>query len=171
MGLTVAFDLNKPCTHSSFAAAVGVSPPRVTALIAAGVLKPGETAGEWLKAYCAQQRDAASGHAGDLQTERAALTREQTIGQKLKNEIAFGEYAPISLLMDTLANASASIASRFDGLRPQLRRRRPNLTEEDLDAIELILSDARTEWSRATAELVTQRVDDFSEDDDDEDEK
>jgi phage terminase Nu1 subunit (DNA packaging protein) len=159
-------DLSAPCGQRAFGTLVGLSDSRVSRLVSDGTLRRGATAAEWIRAYAGRQREAASGQAGNLADERAALTRSQRVAQDIKNRVAEGEFAPVSLLTDALANASAAVAARFDGMRPYLRRRCPDLTEAHLDVIERALSEARAQWVADTVSLVEQRVDELADEPD-----
>ena len=99
--------------------------------------------------------------------ERAALAREQRIGQALKNAVAQGEFAPIGLLADVLAQAAATVAQRFDALPGDLRRACPDLTDHQLEQLSRALASARNEWVKATASLAEQRLVEVAPDDDD----
>jgi phage terminase Nu1 subunit (DNA packaging protein) len=161
--------LGQRCEQQEFAAAVGIAPPRVSTLIAEGHLQSGGTAGQWLLAYCARLREQAAGRTMELSAERAALAREQRIGQALKNAVAQGEYGPVGLLADVLAQASAAVAQRFDALPGELRTACPDLSDQQLEQLGRTLSSARNEWVRSTAALIDRRLADIaSEEDDDE---
>lgn len=123
-------------------------------------------------AYIRQLREVAAGRAStaadalDLAAERAALARSQRVGQELKNAVAQGEYAPIGLLGDVLAAASAAVVDRFDSLPGLLRKACPTLPTEARDAIAKVIASARNEWIKHTAELVMRELDQISVDDD-----
>jgi phage terminase Nu1 subunit (DNA packaging protein) len=157
------------CQQQEFAAAVGIAPPRVSTLISEGHLPPDGTAGQWLLAYCARLREQAAGRTMELSAERAALAREQRIGQALKNAVAQGEYGPVGLLADVLAQASAAVAQRFDALPGELRRACPDLSDLQLEQLARTLSSARNEWVRSTAALVDRRLAEIAADGDDDD--
>ncbi len=160
--------LTMPIRQEDFAAVVGISQPRVAQLVAEGVLPRDGTAAQWLLAYCERLREQAAGRGQELTIERAALARSQRIGQEIKNAVAQGEYAPIGLLADALAEASASVAARFDSLAAQLQRRFPQLTEEDRAQLVSMIAAARNAWAEETQTLMTRRLDELAEDADDE---
>ena len=171
--MTLREALSVTCLQQDFADAVGISPARVSTLIAEGVLPADAPAGVWLEIYCARLREQAAGRGQELTMERAALAREQRIGQEIKNRVAQAEYAPIGLLTDVLAAASAAVSARFDAMPSKLRKAVPDLTHEQMTAIELLHVDARAEWVRATAALMDARIDELADDiepDDDGDE-
>jgi phage terminase Nu1 subunit (DNA packaging protein) len=103
----------------------------------------------------------------DLVQERAALAREQRHGIELKNAVARGEFAPIALLSEVLATASMSVVERFEQLPGALKKTCPDLPEAARDQVMGLLANARNEWVRSTAELVSSRIG-MSDDGDDE---
>ncbi|CAN7364926.1 hypothetical protein LJR118_002164 [Acidovorax sp. LjRoot118] len=155
---------------------VSLSEARISQLVADGVLVRGDSAQEWLAAYCERLRDQAAGRLGDgvggldLVQERAALAREQREGQAIKNAVARKEYAPVGLLADVLGQAASAVVGRFDQLEATLRKACPDLPHEAKIAILQVIASARNEWIRSTAKLVSQSVDAMLESDaDDED--
>lgn len=127
--------MRQAISQAEFGAWVGVSEARVSQFMAEGVLTRGESGHEWLIAYCERMRDMAAGRASselgglDLVQERAALAREQRLGIAIKNAVARGEYAPISLLAEVLATASQSVSERFEQLPGLLRKGCPELPD------------------------------------------
>lgn len=154
-----------PVSQAEFAEMIGVSEARVSQLIAERVIARGETAHEWLLAYCERLRDQAAGRAGsetgglDLVQERAALAREQRMGQAIKNAVARREYAPVGLLADVLGNAASAVVDRFDQLEGVLRKAVPDLPDEAKTAVMIVIANARNEWIRGTERLVNDAVD------------
>ena len=117
----MVIDLNEQGTQTALALLVGVTQPTISNLMSEGKLPSSGTLGELLQAYCARLRDQAAGRLGDslgldLVQERAALAREQRIGQAIKNGVARKEYAPVGLLADVLGTASSAVVDRFDHL-------------------------------------------------------
>ena len=159
--------LDQQVSQAEFAAMIGVSEARASQLVSEGVIVRGDTAHEWLVAYCERLRDQAAGRAGaemgglDLVQERAALAREQRISQALKNDIARGEYAPIGLLTDVLSTASAAVVDRFEQLEGSLRKACPDLPDEARTTIMTVIASARNEWIRSTAQLVDRSLDEL----------
>jgi len=78
--------------------------------------------------------------------ERAALAREQRIGQAIKNGVARKEYAPVGLLADVLGTASSAVVDRFDHLEGVLAKSCPDLPEDAKTAVLTVIADARNEW-------------------------
>lgn len=156
--------MRQAISQAEFGAWVGVSEARVSQLMAEGVLTRGESGHEWLIAYCERMRDIAAGRASsetgglDLVQERAALAREQRLGIAIKNAVARGEYAPISLLAEVLATASQSVSERFEQLPGLMRKVCPELPDAARDKLMSAIADARNQWVRATARLVSEAV-------------
>lgn len=165
--------LEQQVSQAEFAQMIGVSEARVSQLVGEGVITRGDTAQGWLTSYCERLRDQAAGRAGsetgglDLVQERAALAREQRIGQAMKNAIARGEYAPIGALSDVLGMASSAVVDRFDQLEGSLRKACPDLPEEARATVMQVIASARNEWIRSTARLVSEQLDALAEVDDD----
>ena len=157
-------DLGKPVLQADVAGVVGVSQQAISALMGEGKLPNSGTLGEVLQAYCQRLRDQAAGRMGgevgglDLVQERAALAREQRIGQAMKNAIARGEYAPVGALADVLGMASSAVVDRFDQLDGALRKACPDLDEGARETVLQVIASARNEWIRATAKLVADQV-------------
>lgn len=150
-------------TQQMLADILGVSQPRISQYMADGVIPQG-TLLEQIQAYSAWLREQAAGRGSamigglDLVQERAALAREQRVSYEIKNAVARGEYAPIGLLADVLAQASAAIADRFDALPGLLRKACPDLPADARDTIGKVIAGARNEWARSTAELVVREL-------------
>lgn len=161
-------DLSAPVLQEEFAAMVGISQPKVSQLISEGVIPRDGTAAEWLLAYCERLREQAAGRGQELTSERAALARSQRIGQDLKNAVAQKQYAPIGLLTDVLAAASAALVDRFDAFPADLRKRCPDLSEEVRLQLENLVGDARNEWARATTAAAMRAIEDIAGGDEDE---
>lgn len=162
--MKVIEQLQQVVSQAEFGQWVGISEARVSQLMSEGVLARGETGHQWLVAYCQRMRDIAAGRASseagglDLVQERAALAREQRHGIALKNAVARGEYAPISLLAEVLATASQSVSERFEQMPGMLRKVCPELPDAARDQLMSAIADARNEWVRATRRLVVEEV-------------
>ena len=130
-------------------------------MVSRGVLENGAPLRQWLLAYCGRLREQAAGRMGseagglDLAQERAALAREQRHGIAIKNAVARGEYAAISLLAEVLAGASQAVGERFEHLPGQLRKVCPDLPPAAVDQLMTAIASARNEWVRQTATLVS----------------
>jgi phage terminase Nu1 subunit (DNA packaging protein) len=168
----VVIDLSTPYTQAALAALVGVSQQAISAWAADGRLPDSGRLGEVLVAYCARLREQAAGRVGadvgglDLVQERAALAREQRMGQAIKNAVARKEYAPVGLLADVLGLAASAVVDRFDQLEGTLRKAVPDLSDEAKTAVMQVIANARNEWIRATERLVTEAIDAMQADDD-----
>lgn len=155
--------LAAPISQAEFAQIVGISEARVSTLISEGVLVKGDSAHGWLLGYCDRLRDMAAGRhsAGglDLVQERAALARSQREAQELKNAVARGEFAPIGLLADVLGEASSAVVDRMDQVEGDLRKACPDLPEDARVVVLRTLANARNEWIRSTAKLISDKMD------------
>lgn len=155
--------LAAPISQAEFAQIVGISEARVSTLISEGVLVKGDSAHGWLLGYCDRLRDMAAGRhsAGglDLVQERAALARSQREAQELKNAVARGEYAPIGLLADVLGQAASAVVDRMDQVEGDLRKACPDLPEDARVVVLRTLANARNEWIRSTAKLISDKMD------------
>lgn len=157
--------LDQPISQAEFAQLIGVSEARVSQLVSEGIIARGDTASAWLLGYCERLRDQAAGRAGaeggglDLVQERAALAREQRIGQAIKNQVARREFAAVGLLADVLARAASAVVDRFDQLEGTLRKAVPDLPDEAKVAVLQVVAHARNEWIRGTERLVAEEVD------------
>lgn len=163
-------ELSRPISQTAFGRMVGRSEARVSQLVADGTLPAGGTALEWLHAYIDRLSAEAAGRASDgpldLSQERAALARSAREMNEQKLSVLRGEYAPIGLLADVLAAASAAVVDRFDALPGRLRKECPDLPEGARDAIASTLASARNEWIRSTAELAIARLEELAGTDD-----
>lgn len=157
--------LEQHISQAEFAEIIGVSEARVSQLVSDGILVRGDSAAEWLVAYCERLRDQAAGRAGsevgglDLVQERAALAREQREGQAIKNAVARKEYAPVGLLADVLGMASSAVVDRFEQLEGALRKACPDLPDEAKTTVQQVIAAARNEWIRSTERLVADSID------------
>ncbi len=156
--------LDAPISQAEFAQIIGVSEARVSQLVSEGVLTRGETAAEWVIAYCERLRDQAAGRLGDslgldLVQERAALAREQRIGQEIKNAVARKEYAPVGLLADVLGQAASAVVDRFEQLEGMLKKACPDLPDEAKTTVMTVIAQARNQWIAGTERLVADSID------------
>lgn len=156
-------DLKRHMTQAEFGELVGISQQAVSDFIKGAALGPA-TGGEMLLAYCDRLREMAAGRAGfetgglDLVQERAALAREQRIGYEIKNAIARGTYAPITLLSEVLATANQAVVERFEQLPSMLRKACPDMPEAARDQVMQSIASARNEWVSRTGELVAKQL-------------
>ncbi len=164
-------DLDRTATQEQFGGVVGVSQQAVSAMVQDGRLPRDGTLGQMILAYCERLREQAAGRLGvgvgeglDLVQERAALAREQREGQAIKNAIARGEYAPISMLEDVLAVATSAVVDRFDHLEGALSRAVPDLPDAAKTTVLSVIASARNEWIKSTERLVFEAVDQMVDD-------
>lgn len=132
--------LQSAITQKVFGEIVGISQPAVSDLIKRGVLTDGDTAKNWLVAYCSHLREQAAGRAGsdgslDLVSERARLAKEQADKVAFQNAITRNRLAPVELLEEVLAKAAGRINGIFDAIPGMIKRRVPSLTSDDVDMI------------------------------------
>lgn len=147
---------------------IGVSEPAVSGLVKRAVIRPGDTAAEWLTAYCAHLREQAAGRSLDLSEERAGLAREQKLLARIKKQRELGEWAPIANLTLLLSRVTAQMASSFDGIPVQLKRQCSWLTAEQLNTVRNELATIRNllvvvgeEATSVTAPEVADYVDEY----------
>jgi len=152
--------LDQPATQKAFGDVVGISQPAASDLIKRGVLRPGGTFGEWIRAYCAHQREIAAGRVavGDINlvTERARLASEQADRVAMLNAERRRELVPLGWVAAVIARHCRQIAGIFDGIVPSLRRIDINLTAADLEHLEREITKARNlagEFDLTTADL------------------
>lgn len=166
-------DLGVQIRQDQLAALLGISEARVSQLVSDGVLLPGENGLQWLHAYCARLREQAAGRSSsgglDLAQERAALAREQRASYAIKNAVALGEYAPISLLSDVLSFASQAVVDRLEALTAQIKRAAPGMDDVTRRVIDQTIASCRNEWVRSTADLTAARLAELASDVDDDD--
>lgn len=140
-------DLSTSFTQSEFGALVGISQRAVSEMLARGVIAEGENGGAWLRAYCEHLRTIAAGRAAagdlDLATERALLARAQRTRIERENAVRAGELAPAYLIEEVLSKAGAKVASIFDAIPGQVKRRVPTLPASALELIRAEVAKAR----------------------------
>lgn len=140
-------DMASRVTQQQFGLAVGISQPAVSDLLSRGVLTTGETAGEWLKEYCAHLRETAAGRMAsgdlDLAAERARLAKEQADRVSMQNAVTRGELAPVYLIEEVLAKAGVRAGKILEAIPGMVKRRVPALTSSDVNAIADEIAKAR----------------------------
>ncbi|HYF17700.1 MAG TPA: hypothetical protein VEA40_07495 [Ramlibacter sp.] len=165
---TAAHQLERQLTQAEFAQLIGVSDAKVSQLLNEGVIAEGDTGLAWLRSYLHRLREQAAGRDNALTQARAALAGEQRLNMALKNASLLKTWAPIGMLSEVLANASQSVADRFDALPGEIKKLHPDLTDEHLASFERLLAKARNEWvgQTVTAKLLGQPGDDVAAEDD-----
>lgn len=140
-------DLNKKTSQANFAKMVGITQPAVSGLISRGILVTGDTAGNWLLAYCGNLREEAAGRAttGDLvlTDERARLAAAQADKLELELAVTRAELAPVATIEQVLVRAGGKVAAMLDAIPPTLKRRLPVLTDADIGVVRLEIAKAR----------------------------
>ncbi len=137
-------------TQADFARHAGIAAPTVARYIKKGVLTLNE-GGKLdmpaaLHAFVEHLTGVAAGRGGedqaDLTKERALLTREQKIGQKMKNAIARGEYLLARDVERRWGNDYAAVMNAMIALPNDLALLLPHLSKHDLSTIDRAIRDA-----------------------------
>lgn len=119
-------DVGKSISQKEFGQLVGISQQAVSDLIGRGVLSDEGVLGVWLREYCGNLREQAAGRktSGDLvlADERARLAAEQADKVAMQNKISRNEYAPVSVIEETLASVGRQIAGLLEALPVKLKR-------------------------------------------------
>lgn len=134
-------------TQSQFGDLVGISQQAVSELARRQILAEGGNAGDWLRSYCEHLREVAAGRGGEfsveLAGERARLAREQADKIAMQNAVTRGELAPARLLEEVLAKVGARAGRILETIPGEIRRRLPQLTSDDIGAVNRIVAKAR----------------------------
>ncbi len=166
-------------TQADIARRLGVSPALVSVLKKRGMpVHSAEAAAAWrrqnvdvrARAYAppppagpqSQATALAEDSAGaplDLAQERALLIRAQRQEVEGRLRLAAGEYAPISLLSQVLADASSAVVTHLEHLPARIKRACPLLPARALDEVQAVVAAARNEWVRSTCKLVAAKID------------
>lgn len=91
--------------------------------------------------------------AEDLDKEKLRLTREQRIGQELKNAQTRRDLAPVPLIDWTLSKVGAQIASILEALPLKVKRMLPRLTATEVEHIRREVVKAQNAAARVTVDL------------------
>ncbi|KRB18640.1 hypothetical protein ASE08_05240 [Rhizobacter sp. Root16D2] len=156
--------LSHPLTQEQFGDLVGVSQQAISELLGRGILKAGQPASAWLRAYTKHLREQAAGRGadGELARERARLAREQADRVAMDNAVNRRELAPVAVLELVLAKMAGDVGSLLQGLVPRVRRR-VELPTEALRIFEEEVSKAR---NRAAALSLADAEDEPDEEED-----
>jgi phage terminase Nu1 subunit (DNA packaging protein) len=140
-------DLGMQVSQRDFADIIGVSEPAVSGLSKRGVIRDGQSVGEWIIGYCAHLREVAAGRAAagdlDLASERARLARAQAEKVEMQNAQTRRDLAPVYLIEEVLAKAGARVAGILDAIPGAVRRRVSALSSEEIDMISREIARAR----------------------------
>lgn len=153
-------------SQAEIAAHLDISDRRLRELLAEwGISHKQATLSDIRLRYIRKLREEAAGRQSkaeniDLVEERALLAREQRIRLERANALDRGETAPIGVLTDILATASAAVSDRLDALPAAIMRAQPDLPPAVRSAIETTVHKARIEWRRKTVQLVVAELED-----------
>lgn len=140
-------DPHAPTTQAAFGDLVGISQPAVSGLVEREILAPGGTLKDWVRAYTEHLRVQAAGRAAmgslDLATERARLASEQADRVAMQNAEKRKELAPSHALEEILTRAGSRAGKILDTIPGLLKRRLPQLSADDIKAVELVIVKAR----------------------------
>ena len=155
-------NLNTTCTQAQFGELVGIGQPAVSDLMARDVLTPGQTAGQWLQAYCAHLREMAAGRGmdGELAYQRAELARVSRERAEIKLKVERAEFAPVALIEQVLASIGRSVAGLLEPLTAQLHKLCQALTHDDVSHIQAEISKACDIAAAASLSLLDESEDD-----------
>lgn len=137
-------DLHANCTQAEFGELVGVSQQAVSDMVGRKVLAPGQSASQWLQAYCEHLREQAAGRGadGELAFQRSELARVSRERAEIKLALERRDYAPVALIEQVLSQVGRSIAGVLEPIHVNLHRLCPNLTPDDLKLIQREVSKA-----------------------------
>lgn len=149
-------DLQANCTQAEFGDLVGVSQQAVSDMIGRKVLAPGNSAGQWLRAYCEHLREQAAGRGadGELAFQRSELARVSRERAEIKLALERRDYAPVALIEQVLSQVGRSIAGVLEPIHVNLHRLCPNLAPDDLKLIQREVSRACDVAAAASLELL-----------------
>ena len=155
-------NLNTTCTQAQFGELVGIGQPAVSDLMARDVLAPGQTAGQWLQAYCAHLREMAAGRGmdGELAYQRAEAARVSRERNEIKLKLDRAEFAPVVVLEQVLASIGRSVAGLLEPLPAHLHKLCPALTPDDVRHIQAEISKACDIAAAASLSLLDESEDD-----------
>lgn len=129
-------DLNCTLSQGEFAALVGITQQAVSDLQRRGVLRHNTVGSAWLLAYCEHLREEAAGRAGLLADSSAKLKDAQRAEVELRLALKRREVAPVAVISQVLARVGRQAAAVLEGLVPDLRRRWPDVSAEQLKLVE-----------------------------------
>lgn len=156
-------DLDSPIKQVDFAQLVGITQPAVSDLLTRGVLKAGDPLRVWLIAYTRQLREQAAGRGadGELAANRASLTKTNDGIAQIKLKRLTGQFAAVNVIDQILAFVGKQIASALEPLPARIKMLVPQLTPDDIKAIEVVITESRNKAAdMAMATLAEANADD-----------
>ena len=129
--------LERTLTHSEFGRVIGVSRQTVDELVRRGVLGPGATGREWVRAYCGHLQCEIDSRLGSLTASRAALELERREEVAMRNTIKRRQYAPVILLKGVLSLIGGRVAEIFSGLPASINAAWPDATAEQREMLRM----------------------------------
>ncbi len=139
-------DTDDQIQKGEFAKLIGVGPSAVSNMVQRGIIADGQPVGDWLVSVMGHYREQAAGRASsgdlDLASERARLASEQADKVALQNQIARKEYAPVSVIEETLASVGRQIAGLLEALPVKLKRN-TGMTTDQLAIVDAVIVETR----------------------------
>jgi phage terminase Nu1 subunit (DNA packaging protein) len=89
----------------------------------------------------------------EAEREKVLLTREQRIGQELKNAQTRRELAPVQLIEWTLSRIGSQISAIFDSIPLKVKKLMPKLSASEIELIKRELVKAQNAAARVTVNL------------------
>jgi phage terminase Nu1 subunit (DNA packaging protein) len=144
-------------TREQFASVVGVTRQAVDDLVKHGVLREGDSGGQWLLAYTAKLREEAAGRSTELVKERARYDRARADHQEMVNAQKRGDLVHVGVMRRVFAAVGRRSAGILEGLPARLRREVGGLDARALELIEAELVRVRNEIG--TLQLSPEEID------------
>ena len=119
-------DLEKTISQQEFGDMLGISQQSVSALVEAGTLPRGASAGVWLTRYCHRIREQAAGRLGllegglDLVQERALLSKQHRILAEMRVDEERGSLIRVDAVKAALARAFSTARENLLQIPPRL---------------------------------------------------
>ena len=89
----------------------------------------------------------------EAEREKTLLTREQRIGQELKNAQTRRELAPVQVIEWTLSRIGSQISAIFDSIPLKVKKLMPKLSASEIELIKREVVKAQNAAARVTVDL------------------